>query len=684
MARVAIRKERKMLKWLIIPVAILALLGANLVGCAEEVTGETVAKFFAAPTSGTAPLEVDFTDQSESEVDITAWEWDFDNDGTVDSTEQNPTHTYDAVGEYTISLKVTDADDETDRETKIDYIEAKEEEQPTIKNPTTFVQATIGDPDSLDGAYAYDTASAENIQSIYDPLLWFDGTSTSEFVPALATEWTISEDGMTYRFKIRQGVTFHNGNTLTPEDVEYSFERGMVQDYGAGPQWMILEPLLGIQTTRPSEGELIPLEDITNAVEVDGDWVQFNLVAPYQPFLAILAQSWSSIVDKEWAMANDDWDGTQASYEELNDPPSGGSPLQDIANGTGPFMLDYWDVGVEIVLVRNDDYWGGPAPLERFIYKVIDEWTTRKLELLAGDADWAYVPRANIGELEGVEGLTVFKDLPQMQADAFFFQFDISEESTFVGSGQLDGNGIPLDFFTDDDLRLGFAYAFDYDTMIEDGLLGEAQRIASPVIDGLPYRNPEAPMYSLDLVKAEEHLRAAWGGEVWENGFILTLAYNSGNDTRKIACEILQANLFQINENFRVNIQVTAWPTLLRGMYNGLLPMFMIGWLADYPDPHNFVTPYMHSNGTFSGWQNYSNPEVDALIADGIAATTAAERQAIYYELADLYYDDVPSFILFQPLGRRYFRSWVQGYFFNPIDPADIGHYYKLSKEYLS
>ena len=119
-----------------------------------------------------------------------------------------------------------------------------------IKNPDTFVQATIGNVDSLDPAYGYDTASGEQVQMIYETLIFFDGESTTEFVPVLATEWTVSADGLTYRFKIRKGVKFHNGNDLTPEDVEYSFERGMVQDYGAGPQWMLFEPLLGIQTSR--------------------------------------------------------------------------------------------------------------------------------------------------------------------------------------------------------------------------------------------------------------------------------------------------------------------------------------------------------------------------------------------------------------------------------------------------
>lgn len=550
-----------------------------------------------------------------------------------------------------------------------------------IKNPDTFIYATIGDIDSLDPAYSYDTASGESEQCIYETLIFFDGEVTTEFVPVLATEWTVSADGKTYRFKIREGIKFHNGNDLTPEDVEYSFERGMVQDYGASPQWMFFEPLLGGFSSRDVEPR-IPLSEITSTVEVDGQWVQFNLVAPYEPFLQILCGPWGSILDKEWCIANGDWDGTEASYAALNDPPSGGSPLQSITNGTGPFKLERWEPGVEISMVRNDNYWQEPANFGRLIIKVVDEWTTRKLMLEAGDADSVYVPRAYSVELEGVEGLTVYKDLPQVQIDSFFFQFDISPESTFVGSGQLDGAGIPLDFFTDLDVRMGFALAFDWETYIKDALLGEGIQANSPVIEGLSYYNPNNPKHSMDLAQAEEHFKAAWGGQVWEKGFTLTLCYNAGNLPRRTACQILQENLLSINEKFVVNVQAMQWPALLRGMYSGLLPMFQIGWLPDFTDAHNFVVPFLHSQGTFSGWQNYNNPTADALIAQGIASTDPAERQSIYDQLAQIYYDDVPGILLAQPLGRRYFRDWVQGFYFNPALPSNLGNIYALSKSY--
>lgn len=559
------------------------------------------------------------------------------------------------------------------------------EPPPDVKNPNIFIAATIGDVDSLDPAYGYDTASGSQTQAIYDTLIFFDGSSTTDFIPGLATEWNVSSDGKIYRFKIRGDVLFHNGNPLTPTDVEYSFERGMVQDYGAGPQWMFFEPFFGPEThSSRTDDTLMPLADITSKVEVDGQWVQFNLFSSYEPFLQILAGPWGSIVDQEWCVANGDWDGTQASYEALNNPDSGASPIQNIANGTGAYSLERWDAGIEISLLRNDNYWAGAPALERIITKVVEEWTTRKLMLEAGDADYVYVPRAFVIELEGVPNLTVLTDLPQLQNDAFFFQFAINSESTMVGSGELDGNGIPLDFFSDINVRLGFTYAFDWETYLEDALQNEAQQVSSPICEGLSYYNQDNwPMYSLDLAKAEEYFKAAWGGEVWENGFTFTLAYNSGNLTRKTACEILQANLFSINPEFKVNIQVMQWPTLLRGMYTGLLPVFQIGWAADYPDAHNFVFPFMHSGGTFSGWQNYDNPEADSLVSQGIAATTPADRQAIYDQLANLYYTDAPGIMIAQPLGRRYFRSWVQGYVFNPINPCNWGRFADLSKEYI-
>jgi peptide/nickel transport system substrate-binding protein len=559
---------------------------------------------------------------------------------------------------------------------------------PKIKNPDTIIVATIGEPETLDPAWAYDTASAEVIFNVYETLIFFKGGATDEFEPRLATEWTISEDGLTYTFKIREGIKFHNGNDLTPEDVEYSFERALVQDRDGGPTWMLSEPLLGVSSIH---GEF-DLSDpavvaevgkmIDDAIESNATHVTFHLIQPYPPFMAILAQSWSSIIDKEWAIEQGDWPGfteTYTKWVEWNNPET--PPLQEIMMGTGPFKLNRWEHGVQVVLERYDGYWRGPAKIKYAIIKKVDEWSTRKLMFLAGDADIVYVPRAHVKELEGVPHIRVVKDLPTLVlSPAMFFTFQISPDSPYIGSGQLDGNGIPPDFFSDINVRKAFAYAFDYDKFIEEAFLGEASRPANPVIEGLPFYWPDAPKYEFNLTKAEEYFKMAWNGQVWEKGFEITITYNVGNEARKIASEILKYNIESLNPKFKVYIRAVEWPTFLRAMVRSELPIFLVGWLADYPDPHNFVHPFMHSQGVFAAWQGYSNPEVDRLIEEGISTVDPTVRAEIYKELAVLYYEDVPSVPLAQPLARHYERDWIQGWYYNPIFPGI--YFYVLSKGY--
>ncbi|UCE97905.1 MAG: ABC transporter substrate-binding protein [Dehalococcoidia bacterium] len=552
-----------------------------------------------------------------------------------------------------------------------------------IKNYDYFIIATTSDIVTLDPAFAYDTASAGQLENIYETLITYAADSTSEFLPCLATEWQISDGGLTYRFKIRKDVYFHNGNPLTPEDVEYSFERGMVHDYSLGPQWMFFEPLfgLGIYSSRTNDG-LIPLDEIKNKVEVDGDWVQFNLANSYEPFMQILASSWGSIVDKDWCVANGDWTGTQESYFALNNPPPGGSPVNSITNGTGPFMLDYWQVATEIALVRNDNYWGEPAHFRGVVTKIVEEWSLRKLMFELGDVDCAVVPFVSYEEMSSIDEITAYDNLPTLLNQAFFFQFDIDPSSTLVGSGRLDGDGIPHDFFSDSNVRKGFAYAFDWDTYITEGMSGYGQEIASPIVEGVPYFQQDWPKYDLDLEKAENYLRQAWGGDLWEKGFELTLVYSAGDISGEIACEILQNNLFTINPLFKVNIQLMGWPNMLDNMVYGRLPMYLNGWTADYPDPHNFVFPYMHSSGTFAQWQRYSNQVVDDLIEEAVASVDKSERQLLYNQLVQLYYEEIPSIILSQNIAVYFFRDWIQGFVFNPIRPSYETYSYYLSKGY--
>jgi len=554
-----------------------------------------------------------------------------------------------------------------------------------VPNPNEMIVATTGQPMTLDPALAYDTASGGLILNVYETLIFFDREKLHDFVPVLATDvptvenGLLSSDWLTYTFPIRTGVKFHNGEALTTEDVEYSFERLLVHDYWGGPAWMFYEPLLGRPGSRDEQGNIVvTAEQIDNAITRNATHVTFHLANPYPPFMQILSQCWGSILSKDWCIALGDWPGTWENWQDYN---GGESPIGGAAMcGTGPYKFDYWNFDVEWSIVKFDDYWRGwPAPgsegfVERATVKFVGDWETRKNMFLAGAADNIYVDRVLMEEVLGQPGVRCIYPLPQLSLNALFFTFDIAESSPYMGvpgglpTGTLDESGIPPDFFNDTDVRKGFAYCINYTQVIEEAFLGEAYQPATPVIWGLPFHNPDQEKYSINLTKAEQHFQNAWGGQLWTQGFTMTICYNTGNLLRLMVCEMIKTNIESLNPKFHVNIQDLDWSSeFIPQLFNSELPLFVLGWAADFSDPHNLVFGFMHTRGNYPYYQRYSNSTVDALIEAGILETDVNERQNIYYELQSLYHEDCPSVPLAQQRGRRFERDWVQGWYYNPL-----------------
>jgi peptide/nickel transport system substrate-binding protein len=560
-----------------------------------------------------------------------------------------------------------------------------------IKSPDTFIYASHGDIDSLDPAKAYDTASGGVLVNIYENLIQYDGASVGSFVPTLAEQVPtvenggISKDGLTYRFKIRKGVKFHSGSTLTPEGVRYSFLRNMLTDPDGGPMWMLLEPLVGVSGTRDNAGKPIAAlaEVARKAVTVDGDYVVFKLQTAFPPFLQVLCYNACSIVDMEFCIKNGDWDGKADTWQKWNNPPEGEAKLDKVASGTGPFKLERREVGTEVVLTRFDGYWGKKPAMAKAIYKVVQEWSTRKLMLLQGDADTVTVDPSYYSEMDKEPGLKVYRDLKALSVAAMNFNQKINTaDNPYVYSGKLDGNGVPGDFFSDKDLRTAIIYAWDEKTYLKDIMAGSGADVATPIIDGLLYYNPEMvnKRPPFDLKKAEESFKKAWGGQVWEKGFKVDFLYNAGNEVRERAMKMLAENVMKVNPKFKVEVRGVEWATFVDLQRQKRLPIFYIGWGADYPDPHNFAQPYMFSQGLYGGRSGYKNAEADKLIEQGAIELDAAKRKAIYYRLQEIWLEDNPGIVFHQAKGNRYFRDWVQGFVFNPMDTTYF--YNQFEKKY--
>jgi peptide/nickel transport system substrate-binding protein len=606
----------------------------------------------------------------------------------------------------------------------------------TSSDPNTYFRPTFGEPETLDPALDYETAGGEIVANVYETLVWYNREKASDFIPMLATEWTVSDDGLTYTFTIRKDVKFHEGGDLTPSDVAYTFQRGLLQGGTASPQWLLTEPFFGVGTDDVSllvdpDGNMYDdrealsgadpatlkaaCDQVQSAIVADdaAGTVTMTLKQPWGPFLATIANNWGSIMDKEWVVEKGGWDGSCDTWQNFYGMTSEEDPFTSIANGTGPYKLDHWTQGQEIVLVRNDDYWRtepaweggptGPAAIERVVIQKVDEFGTRFAMFQAGDADSLVVGSqadyAQVDPLVGEECLyndsgnfdpctpvgdgtgpiRVYKNIPQVTHTDVFFNFAISSDQ-YIGSGKLDGNGIPADFFTDEHVRKAFNYCFDWDTFIQDVMVGEGVQTLTIPVAGMPGFDANAPHYTYDPAKCEEEFKLADvdkdgvpagedpDGDVWTTGFRFAATYNQGNTSRQSVAEILAADLAQVNENFLVEVLGLPWPAFLQSQRDQSLPLFISGWLEDIHDPHNWYQPYLV--GTYGRRQSLPEDltnQFKELLNQGVSETDPAKRSEIYAQVNQLEYDTAPEILTATATTRRYEQRWVQGYYYNPI-----------------
>lgn len=626
-------------------------------------------------------------------------------------------------------------------------VEVEVPAEPADEGPVEFMAAdntiyrtqTFGDIDTMDPNLIYDTASGTLALNVLEPLIRYNREDANTFVPVLALEvpslenGLISEDGLSYTFNIRPGVTFHEGGTLEPHDVAYTFQRGLLQSDPNSAQWLLLEPILGFShcydITEAFDPEcglagdpdgvkaadpaaLVAACELVQAAVVADDaagTVTFNLAIPWGPFLATLPPAWGSILDMEWAVEQGAWDGSCETWQNHYAPGSENSELTEVINGTGPYKLESWTPGEGYVLVANENYWrtdadpvweGGPAgqpAIQTVVLTLVDEWGTRFASLQAGDADNVAVPLENrpqadqfVGEICDAAGacapnadnpngpLRKWASLPSVSRTDVFMTFDVGAESPYIGSGQLDGNGIPSNFFSDINVRRAMNYCFDYDSYIAGALNGEGVRNNGPIIKDMLGYNEDGPIYEYNPEQCAAELEQAWDGVLPETGFRFQIGYNTGNTARQTVCEILQAELAAINELYQVECVGLPWPTFLRTFRASQIPVIASGWLEDIHDPHNWVQPF--TVGTYAGRQALPQDIIDQfteLVNAGVATADPAEREAVYAELQQLHHDLAIQVTLAQAFGARYEQRWVDGWYYNPIESGT--YFYALS-----
>jgi peptide/nickel transport system substrate-binding protein len=475
-------------------------------------------------------------------------------------------------------------------------------------------------------------------------------------------------------------------------------------------------------------------------------WFNLAFPGSYAPFLQIMTQTWASILSKQWIInyvngvrGRNDWDGdwslARTNYNWTLDhtewrnhrrPAVGLEPLDvggaegGLMHGTGPFILTTLDTTNKFwSMARNVKYWRGwPADFpfmanarpRGYVNEIKQtwafDWTVRKTMFLAGDVDFCAVPRESISEIHQSiippfkppnypqDGLRLIYPLPALSIDVGFFCFDIDPLTTFgnvFADSHFAEDGVPHDFFGNATwgahVRKAFAFAFDYSTYLQQAYLGEASGpestppVATALIPGLPYYDPTVKGYNFSLTKALAEFTAVPG--LIAAGFDVQIVYNSDSPARYQAAVLLKAGIDALEiDTFHVTIASTSWASFLEAFETQQLTYFILGWLADYPDMHNFAAPFYRSTGDFGGLQLYSNPAMDALIDSGIRTPDGPDRAAIYKAIAQLAVTDCPSMALAQAIGRHYEADWVTGWYYNSVYPGN--YFYNLWKWYYA
>ena len=479
-----------------------------------------------------------------------------------------------------------------------------------VWTPLVLAQQTGGvlrvgmqtDPVGLDPHTTNATATRNMLENVYDTLVMFD--SSLQIVPGLAESWEASEDGLTWTFSLRPGVTFHNGDPLKASDVAFSVNR-------------IKDP----EVASPRSGDFAVVESVAAP---DDRTVVITLAEPFSPLLSKLAQSLNVVVSEAVTKANDD-------------------DLNNAVIGTGPFKFVEYLPQTRLVLEKNPDFWGvdeagTPLPyLNGITFQFYPEPAARTTAIQTGNADWIeYVPAPDVEILEADDSVNVVGGL-----------------SSNFRSLYLNVTRPPLD---NPMVRQALSYAIDEQAIVDVALFGAGGVAASgtTVPNGNFYAVEASPYRGQDLEKAQALLDEAGYGD----GFSFDLYVTSTYDFLRTPAEIIQANLAEIGVT--ANIVAEDWSIYLPTVQEYDFDATILGE-SGQSDPDDFLYDVFHTGGG-GNFGEYSSPDLDALLEEGRRASDQDERKQIYLDAQNLILDEAPHVFLFHSAQYEALRTNVQGF----------------------
>lgn len=500
-------------------------------------------------------------------------------------------------------------------------------DEQTGKYGGIFKMGVFANPPDLDPVHATDTSSSRVIYQLFESLVNID--AEGEVEPCLAESWTISDDGLVYTFKLREGVKFHaateggtptanGGREVKAEDWVWTF------NYITSPETnseraYFLDMVKGYKVYQ--EGQV---DHLAGVKAVDDYTLEIELEYAFAPFVSVLGYNTFVALPRE---------DVEKWGEEFNFHPV----------GTGPFKFEEWAQDDKIVLSKNENYWrtdneGNQLPyLDGMEFKVIPDHTMEWTEFTLGNLD--SIDEVDDPYYEEAKAMEGFYERPQM--GTYYYGMNVSLEP----------------FKDNKKLRQALNYAINREAMIDLVKNGRATPAKGVLPPGMFGYNPDLKGYTYDPDKAKELLAEAG----YPDGVKLALQYNTSDGHKRIA-EALQQQLKAVGID--LEIKNVDWGAHLDSVERSEVPFFRMGWVVDYPDPDNFLYVLLHTDnhGSQGNYTRFSNPEFDRLTKEARVEPDTEKRRKMYQDAEKIVVEEAPWVFIYHYTTHQVVQDYVEGY----------------------
>lgn len=470
-----------------------------------------------------------------------------------------------------------------------------------------LVLARPEDPPTADPGVEMTNNGYNLIYAAYQRLVAYKGGST-DIVPELAESWTVDDSGLVWSFKLARGHQFDDGSPVDAAAVKFSFDRALKLNAGPADAFLVLQ-------------EIEVVDPLT---------VKFHLSAPFAPFLSTLACAGGSIINPK-AMAHEK-DGDMAK-----------GWLAEHSAGSGAYRISGWERNQSITLDLNEHF-GGPSPaLKRIVVRAIGEISTRRLQLINGDAD--IIEQIPFDQIEALR-----------QNPALVIE---SNPSMNVGYISINNKKPPLD---DARVRQAISYAVDYQGIVDGILQGQAKQMRGPVPSGMWGHDANGFQYHYDIQKAKALL-----AEAGKTNIRLTYLFSQGDIVWEPVGLALQASLADIG--IKLDLQSVANVARREQVVAGKYDLSPGSWTPDFADPYMFMNYWLDPDRSGGPGKRafYHNPKVTQMVREAASLTDRPQREKLYIEAQKLAALDAPFLYLVERNDVFARRASVKGYVYNPM-----------------